>query len=128
MQPLVLSASSLIGDDVRNPEGEDLGKLEEIMIDVDTGQVGYAVVSFGGFLGMGDKLFAVPWRTLRIDTDEHELVLDLPREVLENAPGMDRDEWPSTTLDTVGQPGVGWEEVAVYWDRYDREDPAPPLT
>src|SRR4051812_41628357 len=63
----VLSAATMIGDRVRNPAGEDLGKVEEIMIDVPSGRVAYAVVSFGGFLGIGDKLFAVPWRALTLN-------------------------------------------------------------
>src|SRR5690348_29699 len=63
----VLSAATLTGDRVRNPAGEDLGKVEEIMIDVASGRVAYVVVSFGGFLGIGDKLFAVPWRALSLN-------------------------------------------------------------
>src|SRR6266545_4609381 len=65
----VMGASTLTGDSVRNPAGEDLGKIEEIMIDVPTGRVAYAVLSFGGFLGLGDKLFAVPWGNLTLDED-----------------------------------------------------------
>ena len=61
---LVLSASSLKGDNVVNHQGEDLGKIEEIMIDLDRGRIAFAVLSFGGFLGMGDKLFAIPWEAL----------------------------------------------------------------
>lgn len=60
----VLSASSLSGDGVRNSAGEDLGKIEDIMLDVPTGRVAYAVLSFGGFLGMGNKLFAIPWEAM----------------------------------------------------------------
>ncbi|MGH7541350.1 MAG: PRC-barrel domain-containing protein [Gemmatimonadota bacterium] len=90
----VLSATTLIGDGVRNAAGEDLGKIEELMIDVANGRVAYAVVSFGGFLGIGDKLFAVPWEALELDQASHEFVLDVSREVLENAPGFDKDSWP----------------------------------
>ena len=93
----VLSSSTLTGDRVRNTTGEDLGKLEEIMIDVVSGRVAYAVLSFGGFLGMGNKLFAVPWRALSLNESDHEFVLDVDRETLENAPGFDRDNWPDMT-------------------------------
>src|SRR5690348_4704546 len=93
----VLSASTLTGDRVRNAAGEDLGKLEEIMIDVVSGRVAYAVLSFGGFLGMGNKLFAVPWRALSLNERDHEFVLDVDRTTLENAPGFDRDNWPDMT-------------------------------
>ena len=90
----VMSASSLSGDKVRNEAGEDLGKINELMIDVPTGRVAYAVLSFGGFLGMGDKLFAVPWDVLTLDEDEKCFILDVEKETLENAPGFDKDNWP----------------------------------
>lgn len=95
--PEVLSAGTLIGDTIRNRNGEDLGKLEEIMIDLDEGRVAYAVLSFGGFLGVGDKLFAIPWEALTVDTENEEVVFDVQKEVLENAPGFDKDNWPKTT-------------------------------
>jgi len=90
----VLSAATLANDRVRNVAGEDLGRVEEIMIDIPTGTVAYVVLSFGGFLGMGDKLFAVPWSALRIDEDAHQFIFDVERSVLENAPGFDKDKWP----------------------------------
>ncbi|MDD3828863.1 MAG: PRC-barrel domain containing protein [Anaerolineaceae bacterium] len=92
----MMSATTLIGDRVRNMSGEDLGKLEEIMLDMDGGRVAYAVLSFGGVLGMGNKLFAVPWDALTVDTENKELVLNIDRETLENAPGFDKDNWPGT--------------------------------
>src|ERR1700689_5274512 len=85
----VLSASTLAGDSVRNAAGEDLGNIDEIMIDIPSGRVAYAVLSFGGFLGMGDKLFAVPWSALKVDEDEKCFVLDLNKKTLESAPGFD---------------------------------------
>jgi len=97
IHPEVLSAGTLIGDNVRNNEGEDLGKLEEIMIDLDEGRVAYAVLSFGGFLGMGNKLFAIPWEALTVDTENEEIVLNVQKDVLEDAPGFDKDNWPDTT-------------------------------
>jgi sporulation protein YlmC with PRC-barrel domain len=90
----VLAASSLAGDRVRNRTHEDIGKIEEIMIDIPTGRVAYAVLSFGGFLGIGNKLFAIPWSALRIDEGEHEFILDVDRATLENAPGFDKNNWP----------------------------------
>ena len=62
--PHVMGASTLKGDSVFNPAGADLGHVEDIMLDVGRGKVAYAVLSFGGFLGMGNKLFAVPWQAL----------------------------------------------------------------
>lgn len=90
----VLSASTLEGDTVCNAAGEDLGNIEDIMIDTHDGRVAYAVLSFGGFLGIGDKLFAVPWEALRIDQDNKRIVLNVEKEQLKDAPGFDKDHWP----------------------------------
>jgi sporulation protein YlmC with PRC-barrel domain len=95
MTPIALSASTLIGDDVQNSKGEKLGKIEEIMLDLTAGRVLYAVLSFGGFLGIGDKLFAIPWEALIIDTAEEVVIFDIEKEVLEDAPGFDKDDWPA---------------------------------
>jgi sporulation protein YlmC with PRC-barrel domain len=90
----LLSASTLRGDAVRNAQGEDLGKVEDLMIDVNTGNIGYVVLSFGGIFGIGDKLFAVPWSALSVNEDEHRFILNVPRERLEKAPGFDKNAWP----------------------------------
>src|SRR5579872_5107597 len=90
----VLSAGTLKGDAVKNAAGEDLGKIEEIMLDVPSGRVAYAVLSFGGFLGIGNKLFAIPWEALSLDEDAHIFVLNMDKQRLENAPGFDKDNWP----------------------------------
>jgi sporulation protein YlmC with PRC-barrel domain len=90
----VLSAGTLAGDRVRNTAGDDLGKVEEIMIDLASGRVAYVVLSFGGFLGIGDKLFAVPWDSLGVDEGEHQFILEVDKQTLENAPGFDKDNWP----------------------------------
>ena len=89
-----LSATTMIGDPVRNTADDDLGKLEDLMIDLDTGCIVYAVLSFGGFLGMGDKLFAIPWASLRVDLEEECLRMDIDQETLEKAPGFNKDNWP----------------------------------
>ncbi len=94
MNHLLLSATSVNGTDVRNRMGDDLGHIKDLMIDTETGMIEYAVLSFGGFLGMGDKLFAVPWNAFTIDTVKEEFVLDVTRERLEEAPGFDKDNWP----------------------------------
>jgi sporulation protein YlmC with PRC-barrel domain len=96
MKPTSMSASTLTGDKVRNTDGDALGHLEEIVIDLDGGRVSYAVLASGGFLGLGDKFFAVPWDLLTVDTDSKEIVLDVSKETIENAPGFDKDNWPDT--------------------------------
>jgi sporulation protein YlmC with PRC-barrel domain len=92
-----LSASTIIGDPVHNAMNEDLGKIEDLMIDLSSGRIAYAVLSFGGFLGMGNKLFAVPFRAMKIDTENHAFVLDVPKDRLKQAPGFDKDNWPDAS-------------------------------
>jgi sporulation protein YlmC with PRC-barrel domain len=93
--PDLMGADTLIGNDVYNHKGEDLGDIKEIMLDMRTGKVGYAVLSFGGFLGMGEKLFAVPWSALTLDTENKRFVLNVEKDRLKNAPGFDKDKWPN---------------------------------
>lgn len=97
--PRVMRSSTIIDSAVRNLKGDDLGKIKELMIDVPTGRIAYAVLAYGGFLGMGDKLFAIPWEALMAKSDERQFVLDLDEETLKTAPGFDRDHYP-TTADT----------------------------
>ena len=90
----ILSATTLAGDKVTNAQGEDLGKVEELMIDVESGRVAYAVLSFGaGFLQRG-KLFAIPWGSLAVDQKKKQLKLNVSQEMLETAEGFDNDHWP----------------------------------
>ena len=92
--PRLMGADTLIGEDVYNRQDEDLGDIKEIMLDMRNGQVAYAVLSFGGWLGMGDKLFAVPWQALQLDTVNKRFLLDVSKDHLKNAPGFDKDNWP----------------------------------
>ena len=90
-----LPASSMIGDKVRNHEGETLGTLHEIMLDVQSSRIAYGVLESGSFLGMGGKLLAIPFEAFTIDERDHTLVLDvINKEVIKNAEGFDKDNWP----------------------------------
>ena len=93
--PRFLSASTLSSDAIKNPQGDSLGDLKDIMINTSTGKVAYAVLSYGGILGMGDKLFAVPWESLAIDGENKCLILNVSKERLKEAPGFDKDRWPN---------------------------------
>lgn len=93
--PYIMAADTLEGDDVFNMQGEDLGNIKSIMLDVPTGRVAYVVLSCGGFLGIADKLFAIPWNALTLDADNKCFILDVDKERLKNAPGFDKDHWPS---------------------------------
>ena len=114
-RPKVLSAGTVTGDSVVNRQGEDLGKIEEIMLDIDEGRVAYAVLSFGGFLGIGDKLFAVPWKALRLDAGKDRFILDTPKEKLEKAPGFDKSDWPNFADRSFGQQIHDHYAVPAYW-------------
>ena len=115
----VLSAGTLAGDHVRNRAGDDLGTVEEIMIDLESGQIAYVVLSFGGFLGIGDKLFAVPWESLELNAADHEFILDVDKQTLENAPGFDKDNWPDMADPKWGSEVHAHYGREPYWNRTD---------
>jgi sporulation protein YlmC with PRC-barrel domain len=114
--PKVMAADTLDGDDIVNAAGDKLGTLEHIMIDVPSGRVAYGVLSFGGFLGMGDKLFAIPWSALRIDPPNHRFIFDVDKETLQNAPGFDKDNWPSMADETWARDVHTYYKASPYWD------------
>lgn len=89
-----LGASSLIHDKVINFEGQDIGQIEELMIDVTTGRVAYAVLSFGGFLGIGNKYFALPWSAVTVDEVKKRFVVNATKQSLDHMPGFDKEHWP----------------------------------
>jgi hypothetical protein len=114
----VLAASTLAGNKVRNSAGEDLGKIDELMIHIPSGKVAYAVLSFGGFLRMGNKLFAVPWAALKVDEDDKCFILNVDKQALENAPGFDKDNWPDMANTTWGAEIFRYYGATPYWDNY----------
>ena len=114
--PRVMASSTLEGDDVVNRQGEKLGKIEEIMLDVPTGRIAYAVLASGGFLGIGDKLFAIPWRSLTLDPENKCFILDIATDRLEQAPGFDKDHWPSMADETWAQALHTYYRVRPYWE------------
>ena len=117
----VLAASTLDGDSVRNSAGDNLGKVDDIMIDIPSGRVAYAVLSFGGVLGIGSKLFAIPWSALRVDEDEKCFILDLDQRTLENAPGFDKDNWPDMANVAWGAKIHHYYGVSPFWEEYEQE-------
>jgi sporulation protein YlmC with PRC-barrel domain len=115
-EPRVLSASTLSGDRVRNSEGEDLGTIEDIMLDYKNGRIAYAVLSFGGFMGLGNKLFAIPWSALELNTDEHKFILNVDKEKLETAEGFDKNNWPDMTSPEWGSRIYSHYGYRPYWE------------
>jgi sporulation protein YlmC with PRC-barrel domain len=115
--PEVMGTSTLIGDKVVNRQGENLGKVEEFMVDMNTGCIRYGVLSFGGFLGVGDKLFAIPFEALELDTANECFILDVSKERLEKAPGFDKNNWPSMAQHEWGLEIHRYYGVTPYWER-----------
>ena len=92
----VVSASKIIGEAVVNRQNENLGEIHELVIDAKEGRLAYAVLSFGGFMGMGNKLFALPWSAFEFANTENKLILNVDKEKLKAAPGFDQDaKWPN---------------------------------
>jgi len=102
-----LTASSLQGDKVVNDKEEHLGDIKEIMLDLENGKIDYFVIEFGGFLGLGVKYFAIPFRLLKLDAANKRFIFNQSRESLKDAPGFDMDHWPDTNLH--------FDDVYSYW-------------
>jgi sporulation protein YlmC with PRC-barrel domain len=120
-QPQVFSnspvkASVIIGTKVVNPEGDSLGDIKEVVIDPRSGRVAYAVVSFGGFLSMGEKLFAIPFSAFEYNVSENDYVLDVSKERLKAAPGFDPDHWPSMGDEKWNRDVYKYYDRSPYWE------------
>jgi sporulation protein YlmC with PRC-barrel domain len=114
--PIVKANKEVIGRKVVNPQRENLGKVEEVMLDSASGRVAYAVLSFGGFLGMGDKLFAVPWHALNYDPQQEAFVLNADKKFLENAPGFEKNNWPDMADATWRTTVYSYYKTTPYWE------------
>lgn len=97
----ILKASELIGMSVQGTDGKKLGDIKDLVIDPKEGGVEYAVLEFGGFAGIGDKYFAVPWEALQLDPTNKKLLLDVHKKELKNAPGFDKNNWPDLSLEQI---------------------------
>jgi sporulation protein YlmC with PRC-barrel domain len=126
--PEIMSADTLVGDPVVNTAGDSLGDIKAIMLDVTSGHIAYAVLTFGGVFGIGSKLFAIPWSALTLDAAEKRFILDIPKERLENAPGFDKDHWPSMADPSWANELHTYYNVRPYWDDVRPEDHEPRTT
>jgi sporulation protein YlmC with PRC-barrel domain len=114
--PRVLRTKDIFSDRVRNAAGEDLGKIEELAVDVNTGRIVYAVLSFGGILKMGNKLFAIPWEALQLDQQNKQFILNVDKTVLENALGFDKEHWPDMADPRFGTTVYQHYGYKPYWE------------
>ena len=99
MKSKILSSSTITGQNVSNLKDENIGDIKDLMINPNNGEVVYAVLSFGGFMGIGNKLFAIPLEALQFSDKNDTIRLDISKEKLENAPSFDEDNWPLTADD-----------------------------
>jgi len=117
----VYRASKLIGADVENPRGDNLGDIKDIVLDPQTGRIVYAVLGFGGFLGMGEKYFAIPWAALtpkeKRPGEVDKFMLNADQEKLKNAPGFDKNNWPNMADRSWGEQIHAYYGISPYWDQ-----------
>jgi sporulation protein YlmC with PRC-barrel domain len=99
----IVKASEVMGRDVHNTQDEDIGGIENLAIDGSQGRVQYAVLSFGGVLGVGDKHFAIPWDALRMNTEGDKYIVAIDKDRLKNAPGFDKNNWPDMANEQWGR-------------------------
>lgn len=113
--PEVMAAKTLQSNDVYNRQDEKLGSVQDIMLDVQHGRIAYAVLSHGGLLGMGDKLYAIPWEALVLDTDRKCFILDISVDRLSEAEGFDKDDWPSMADEAWARRAYDFYGQTPYW-------------
>ena len=132
VSPPLYKTSTIIGRAVESPHGNEVGQITEMIIEATTGNVAYAVLASDGFMGLGGKLFAIPWRALQQPTAAKTFRLDMTEEQLKTAPGFDKDTWPDLedrhwgdTIHTYyGQPPYWGQHLPPKTSR-EAEEPVP---
>ncbi|HSF32477.1 MAG TPA: PRC-barrel domain-containing protein [Candidatus Tectomicrobia bacterium] len=114
---VLLRTKTLFDYRVKSPQGEDLGRIEEVMIDMEMGRVAYAVLSFGGFLGLGDKWVPVPWDAVALQPDEKVLLLKIEKEKLQKAPNFERASLPDLANRQWGAVIHTYYGYPPYWEQ-----------
>src|SRR5262245_56978770 len=118
VQGVLLSTETLLGSDVKNPQGQDVGDLKQLMLEPHTGRVMYAVVAIGGFLGMGEKTVVVPWNALEVARNGKSLVLNVSPQMLQQAPTYEKGKEP-VSVPAGESRGGGWGMDTPYGRLYD---------
>jgi len=122
----IVVKKSILGAKVINAQREDLGTIEDIVLDIRNNRVAYAILSFGGFLGLGDRHFALPWEALSFDLSQKVAVLDIDKDRLRNAPGFEKDNWPDMANTAWGSQIHRHYGYEPYWEREAKEPRQPP--
>lgn len=127
----MIYVSRLMGRDVKNMAGEELGKVDELVIDAEASRIAYAVISFGGGFLKSGKYFAVPWDALELAKDESTVLLNADKSVVENAPAFDKNNWPRMADRHWGSGVHAFFGTKPYWEtsgdrpQTQREDSEP---
>lgn len=124
MSSNVISAKKVQGTRIVNRQGDELGHVEDLMIDKMTGRIVYAVLTHGGILGIGEKHFALPWEALSYSSEQEAYLLDIDLELLRAAPGFRRDQAPDMADRRWGEQIHQYYGYEPYWDG---RSPARPL-
>lgn len=111
----IVSTKDILGVKVINPKKENLGEIQEIVIEKVSGKIRYLVLSFGGFLGMGDKLFAIPWNAVHYNPVEDAFSLNMTKDKLNQAPGFDKNQPPDYSDQLWGEDIYKYYETTPYW-------------
>jgi sporulation protein YlmC with PRC-barrel domain len=113
----IVVKKTILGAKVINTAREDLGTIEDIVIDARDSRVAYAILSFGGILGVGDKHFAIPWEALSFDASEKVAVLSIDKDRLSNAPGFNKNDWPDMANQSWGEEIHQHFGYKPYWEQ-----------
>lgn len=112
----VTSVKSIQGQKVYSMDGQQLAKIKDVMVDLSFGKLAYAVLQFGGFLGIGDKYFAVPWAALLPNPDDGNYILDIDQETIKQTEGFDKNNWPDMADYRWGLGIYSHYGIQPYWE------------
>jgi len=111
----LIGSDKVEGTEVHDRAGNRLGTIERVMIDKLSGKVAYAVMSFGGFLGLGERYHPLPWAVLDYDTNQHAYVVDLDTTTLEKAPTIGNQDRVDLSDETYGREVHDYYKVRPFW-------------
>jgi sporulation protein YlmC with PRC-barrel domain len=111
-----LTATSIIGDRIVNLIGEHLGKIKDMVVDLEGGCITYVVVEYGGFLGIGEKSFALPFKAIQLDQVNQRFLLNMDKELLKKAPGFGKNQGPALNSHEF------FQDVGSYWASFMRSN------
>lgn len=121
IRPNTLGATTITGHLVRDKNGEEVGRIDDVLIDLESGCIAYAVLTFDTMFPGDTRLFAVPWEALTLSSKRHHFILEADRPLLTLAPGFERDQWPDATYEWLGEI-YAYYGLEPYWEDDDEDD------